>query len=421
LGPGNEFNSPMFHEAVGQFDRVARLMGLDDNVVDRLRSPQKSTVVSFPFRHDNYTEVETIFGYRVQHLTTMGPTKGGIRFAPDVDLGEVAALAMLMTWKCSIVGVPFGGAKGGVRINSMELSRSELQRVTRRFTMEIINVIGPEQDIPAPDLGTNEQVMAWVMDTYSQHVGHAVPAVVTGKPPALGGSVARREATGRGLMFLVPQAAATIEMNPVGATVAIHGFGNVGRYAAIAGQQMKANIVAVSDVSGAIYNPDGLDVNAVGKWVDENRFLEGYPDADHIDGEEIFTLDVDVLVPAAIQNVINKGNAHQIKARMIIEGANSPTTIEADDILNDRGVLIIPDILANAGGVTVSYFEWVQDVQKYFWTENEIIARLREIMISAFDDVHQVAISENVNMRTAALIKGIRRVADAKLVRGIFP
>jgi glutamate dehydrogenase (NAD(P)+) len=411
----------MFHEAVGQFDRVAKVMGLDDNISDRLRSPQRATVVSFPFRHDNYTEVETIFGYRVQHLTTMGPTKGGIRFAPDVDLGEVSALAMWMTWKCSIVGVPFGGAKGGVRINPMELSRAELQRLTRRYTMEIITVIGPERDIPAPDLGTNEQVMAWLMDTYSQHVGHTVPAVVTGKPPALGGSVARREATGRGLMFLLPQAAATVDLNPEGATVAIHGFGNVGRYAAIAGQQMKAKVVAVSDISGAIHNADGLDVEAVGKWVDENRFLEGYPDADFIDGNDIFTLDVDVLVPAAIQAVIHKDNAAEITAKVILEGANNPTTLEADDILRENGVFIVPDILANAGGVTVSYFEWVQDVQKYFWTENEVVARLREIMVSAYDEVHGIAIREKVDMRTAALIKGIRRVADAKLVRGIFP
>lgn len=421
LHGGNEYDSPMYHEAVGQFNRVAKLMGLDENVSDRLRSPQKSTVVSFPFRHDNYTQVDTIFGYRVQHLTTMGPTKGGIRFAPDVDLGEVSALAMWMTWKCAIVGVPFGGAKGGVRINPMELSRAELQRVTRRFTMEIINVIGPDTDIPAPDLGTNEQVMAWLMDTYSQHVGHAVPAVVTGKPPALGGSVARREATGRGLMFLVPQAARVVGIDPVGATVAIHGFGNVGRYAAVAGQEMKAKVVAVSDISGAVYNPDGLDIPAVGKWVDENRFLEGYPDADFIDGNALFELDVDVLVPAAIQGVLHKDNAANVKAKLIIEGANNPTTLEADDILREQGVFIVPDILANAGGVTVSYFEWVQDVQKYFWTENEVVARLREIMTRAFDEVHAIAIDEGIDMRNAALIKGIRRVADAKLVRGIFP
>jgi glutamate dehydrogenase (NAD(P)+) len=411
----------MYHEAVGQFDRVAKLIGLDSNIADRLRVPQKSTVVSFPFRRDNYNRVETIFGYRVQHLTTMGPTKGGIRYAPDVDLGEVSALAMLMTWKCSIVGLPFGGAKGGVRINPMELSRAELQRVTRRFTMEIINVIGPDTDIPAPDLGTNEQVMAWLMDTYSQHVGHAVPAVVTGKPPALGGSVARREATGRGLMFLVPQAAAVADLNPVEATVAIHGFGNVGLYAAIAADQAGLKVVAVSDISGAVYNPDGLDVPATAKWVEENRVLEGYPDADHIDGNAVFGLDVDILVPAAIQGVIHRDNAHEVKARLIIEGANNPMTLEADDLLRERGVFIVPDILANAGGVTVSYFEWVQDVQKYFWTENEVVARLREIMTRAFDDVQSIAISENVDMRTAALIKGIRRVADAKLVRGVFP
>jgi glutamate dehydrogenase (NAD(P)+) len=416
-----EFDSQMYNEAVGQFNRVATLMGLDDNVADRLRVPQKSTVVSFPFRHDNYTEVETIFGYRVQHLTTMGPTKGGIRFDLDVDLGEVAALAMWMTWKCSIVGVPFGGAKGGVRINPLNLSRAELQRVTRRFTMEIINVIGPDTDIPAPDLGTNEQVMAWLMDTYSQHVGHSVPAVVTGKPPALGGSIARREATGRGLMFLLPQAAAAIDLNPAGATVAVHGFGNVGRYAAQAAFEAKAKVVAVSDISGALYDPDGLDIPAVGKWVDENRFVEGYPDADFIDGNEVFGLDVDVLVPAAIQNVLRADNAPDVKARLIIEGANNPTTLEADDLLREKGVFIVPDILANAGGVTVSYFEWVQDVQKYFWSENETVGRLREIMTRAFADVHNIAVSEDVDMRTAALIKGIRRVADAKLVRGVFP
>jgi len=421
IATGGEFDSPMYKEAAGQFDRVARLMGLDDNVADRLRVPQKATMVSFPFRHDNYSEVETLFGYRVQHLTTMGPTKGGIRFASDVDLGEVTALAMLMTWKCSIVGVPFGGAKGGVRVDPMGLSRAELQRVTRRFTMEIINVIGPETDIPAPDLGTNEQVMAWLMDTYSQHVGHSVPAVVTGKPPALGGSVARREATGRGLIFLIPQAAAERQLDPKDISIAIHGFGNVGRYAAVAGHQLGARIVAVSDISGALYNPDGLNVDAVAKWVDENRFVEGYPDADFIDGDKIFTLPVDVLVPAAVQNVIRADNAGEIQAKIIIEGANGPTTIEADDILREKGILVIPDILANAGGVTVSYFEWVQDVQKYFWTENEIVARLREIMTRAFSDVHNIALNENVDLRTAALIKGIRKVADAKLVRGIFP
>lgn len=416
-----EWESPMYREALGQFDRVATLMGLDDNVAERLRFPQKATVVTFPFRHDNYEEVDTLFGYRVQHLTTMGPTKGGIRFAPDVNLGEVSALAMLMTWKCAIVGVPFGGAKGGVRVDPMQLSRAELQRVTRRFTMEIINVIGPDTDIPAPDMGTNEQVMAWLMDTYSQHVGHAVPAIVTGKPPALGGSVARREATGRGLMFLLPQAARYVDMDPSGAKVAIQGFGNVGRYAAVAASEMGCKVVAVSDISGTIYSEEGLDVAAVGKWVDQNRILEGYPDADHLDGAELFTVPCDVLVPAAMQGVITNQNADRIQARIIIEGANNPTNLDADDMLRERGVFLVPDILANAGGVTVSYFEWVQDVQKYFWSENEIVGRLREIMTRAFDDVLSTATTENVDMRTAALIRGIRRVADAKLVRGIFP
>lgn len=417
----HEFDSPMYHEAVNQFSNVANLMGLDENIADRLKVPQKSTIVAFPFRHDTYTDVETIFGYRVQHLTTMGPTKGGIRFAPDVDLGEVAALAMWMTWKCSIVGVPFGGAKGGVRINPMELSRAELQRVTRRFTMEIIHVIGPETDIPAPDLGTNEQVMAWIMDTYSQHVGHSVPAVVTGKPPALGGSVARREATGRGLMFLLPQAAAERGLDPNGISIAIHGFGNVGRYAAVAAEQMGAKVVAVSDISGGIYNPNGINVAAAEKWVDENRFLEGFPDADFIQDAEVFELPVEVLVPAAIQGVLTGKNAGNVQAKIVIEGANNPTTLEADAILRENEVFIVPDILANAGGVTVSYFEWVQDVQKYFWTENETVGRLREIMVRAFDEVHTIATAESVDMRTAALIKGIRRVADAKLVRGVFP
>lgn len=416
-----EWESPMYREAVAQFDHVARLMGLDDNVTERLRFPQKATVVTFPFRHDTYEDVDTLFGYRVQHLTTMGPTKGGIRFAPDVNLGEVSALAMLMTWKCAIVGVPFGGAKGGVRVDPMALSRAELQRVTRRFTMEIINVIGPEKDIPAPDLGTNEQVMAWLMDTYSQYVGHAVPAIVTGKPPALGGSVARREATGRGLVFLIPQAANAIGLDGNGLDVAIHGFGNVGLYAAIAAQQAGHKVIAVSDISGGIYNPDGIDVPSAQKWVQEHKYLEGYPEADHITNEQLLGLECDVLIPAAVQGVINTDTARDVKARIIIEGANNPTTIEGDEILREREVFIVPDILANAGGVTVSYFEWVQDVQKYFWTENETVARLREIMTKAFDDVYSISISENVDMRTAALIKGIKRVADAKLVRGVFP
>ena len=417
----NEWNSPMYLEAVAQFDRVAEFMNLDDNIADRLRVPQRSTVVTFPFRHDDYGTVETLFGYRVQHLTTMGPTKGGIRYDVDVTLGEVAALAMWMTWKCSIVGVPFGGAKGGVRVNPRELSRSELQRVTRRFTMEIISVIGPQTDIPAPDLGTNEQVMAWMMDTYSQHVGHSVPAVVTGKPPSLGGSIARREATGRGVVSLISPACSHLDVPVKDSKVAIQGFGNVGRYAAVAAEEQSMKVVAVSDITGAIHDDGGLDIADVAAWVDANGVLEGYPNADHIDGMALFAVDCDILIPAAVQGVITAANVADIKARLIVEGANNPTTLAADDMLRERGVFIVPDILANAGGVTVSYFEWVQDVQAYFWSENEIVGRLREIMTRAFSDVLNISVKENVDMRTAALIKGIQRVTDAKLVRGIFP
>jgi glutamate dehydrogenase (NAD(P)+) len=386
-----------------------------------LRVPQRSTIVSFPFRRDDYGTVETLFGYRIQHLTTMGPTKGGIRFAEDVTLGEVAALAMWMTWKCSIVGVPFGGAKGGVRVNPRELSRSELQRVTRRYTMEIINVIGPQTDIPAPDLGTNEQVMAWMMDTYSQHVGHSVPAVVTGKPPSLGGSIARREATGRGVVSLIPPACSHLDMQVKDAKVAIHGFGNVGRYAAVAADELGMNVVAVSDITGAIHDDNGLDIADVARWVDATGVIEGYPNADHIPGDDLFVVDCDILIPAAVQGVVTADNAPDVKAQLVVEGANNPMTLAADDILRSRGVFIVPDILANAGGVTVSYFEWVQDVQAYFWSENEIVGRLREIMTRAFSDVLNISVKEDVDMRTAALIKGIQRVTEAKLVRGIFP
>jgi glutamate dehydrogenase (NAD(P)+) len=418
---GHEWDSPMYYEAVAQFDRVAEFMNLDDNVADRLRVPQRSTIVSFPFRRDDYGTVETLFGYRIQHLTTMGPTKGGIRFAEDVTLGEVAALAMWMTWKCSIVGVPFGGAKGGVRVNPRELSRSELQRVTRRYTMEIINVIGPQTDIPAPDLGTNEQVMAWMMDTYSQHVGHSVPAVVTGKPPSLGGSIARREATGRGVVSLIPPACSHLDMQVKDAKVAIHGFGNVGRYAAVAADELGMNVVAVSDITGAIHDDNGLDIADVARWVDATGVIEGYPNADHIPGDDLFVVDCDILIPAAVQGVVTADNAPDVKAQLVVEGANNPMTLAADDILRSRGVFIVPDILANAGGVTVSYFEWVQDVQAYFWSENEIVGRLREIMTRAFSDVLNISVKEDVDMRTAALIKGIQRVTEAKLVRGIFP
>ncbi|MDX1689500.1 MAG: Glu/Leu/Phe/Val dehydrogenase [Acidimicrobiia bacterium] len=422
LGDGlREWESPLYREALRQFDRVAERIGLDDNVAERLRVPQRAIVVTFPFRHDEYSEVESVFGYRVQHVLTMGPTKGGIRYAGDVNLGEVAALAMLMTWKCAIVGLPFGGAKGGVRIDPTRLSRAEKQRVTRRFTSEIINFIGPDTDIPAPDMGTDAQTMAWIMDTYSQQVGHSEPAVVTGKPPELGGSVARREATGRGLMTLLGPACQEVGLDVEGATVAVHGFGNVGQYAALAAAEQGAVVQAISDISGVVFAGGGVDVKEAMAHVEQHGSLEGYEGGERLDGDELFGLDVDVLVPAAIGGVITEDNADDVRAKLVLEGANGPTTAAADDILDGNGVLVVPDILGNAGGVTVSYFEWVQDLQNYFWSEAEIVGRLREIMSRAFTDVLAVAKEEGTSLRTAALIKGITRVSEAKLVRGIFP
>ncbi|HUG75203.1 MAG TPA: Glu/Leu/Phe/Val dehydrogenase [Acidimicrobiia bacterium] len=417
-----EWDSPLYHDAVDQFDRVAEIMAVDANVASRLRVPQRSLVVTFPYRRDEYSEVESLFGYRVQHVLSMGPTKGGIRYAADVNLGEVAALAMLMTWKCAIVGLPFGGAKGGVRVDPTLLSRSEKQRVTRRYTTEIINFIGPNKDIPAPDMGTDEQTMAWIMDTYSQQVGHSEPAVVTGKPPALGGSVARREATGRGMVSLLPAAADRAGLAVDGATVAIQGFGNVGLYAALAADELGTNVVAISDVTGAVYNPKGIPIAEAVTWAQNEKSLAGFTGGgERITNEELIELDVDVLMPCATGGVITKDNAAAVRAKLILEGANGPTTIEGDRILLENGVFVVPDILANAGGVTVSYFEWVQDLQNYFWTENEIVGRLREIMGRSFADVVAVGEKYQTDMRTAALIKGIKRVVDAKLARGVFP
>jgi len=420
-GVGRELESPLYAEGVSRFNRVAERMGLDENVAERLRVPQRAMVVTFPYRHDDYSEVDSLFGYRVQHVLTMGPTKGGIRFAPDVNLGEIAALAMLMTWKCAIVGLPFGGAKGGVRVDPLKLSRAEKQRVTRRYTTEIINFIGPNKDIPAPDMGTDEQVMAWIMDTYSQHVGHTEPAVVTGKPPALGGSVARREATGRGLVSLLPLAADQRGVKVDGARVVIQGFGNVGKYAALAASESGCKVIGISDHTGGINNGAGIDIVEAMEYVEKNGVLEGFGGGDVITNEELFRLDCDVLIPAAIGGVITPEVAEEVTAKILLEGANGPTTSDADPILHDRGVFVVPDILANAGGVTVSYFEWVQDLQNYFWTETEVVGRLREIMNRSFSEVLSVSIREKIDMRTAALMKGIKRVADAKLARGVFP
>lgn len=419
--PKLEWDTPMYRLAVAQLDKTAALIGLDDNIWERLRTPQRALVVSFPFRRDNYVEVDTVFGYRVQHLLTMGPTKGGIRYDADVDLGETTALAMWMTWKCSIMGLPFGGAKGGVRINPRGFSEQELQRITRRYTSEIIDMIGPDRDIPAPDLGTNEQTMSWIMDTYSQQKGHAVPGVVTGKPIEIGGSLGRREATGRGVVTCVLESCRQLGLALEGARVVVQGYGQVGGTAARLSRDLGAKVVAVSDLEGGLYDPNGLDLTRVDAWHAEHRTFGGFPGGDQVSNAEILELPCDVLIPAAIQSQIREDNAERLQCRILAEGANGPTTLEADAILRDKGIHVVPDILANAGGVTVSYFEWVQDAQQFFWTEEEVNGRLIQIMKRAYHDIAGVASSRGTDLRTAAMMRGIRRVAEAKRRRGIFP
>ncbi|MBT4101487.1 MAG: response regulator [Gemmatimonadetes bacterium] len=417
----SEWNSPSFRLAQQQFLKAAELMSLDDNLRQRLLFPQRTQIVSFPFRRDNEQEVETVFGYRVQHVLSMGPTKGGIRYHPDVNLGETGALAMWMTWKCALMQLPFGGAKGGVRFDPTDFSRSELQRLTRRYTSEIIGMIGPDKDIPAPDMGTDEQTMAWIMDTYSQQVGYAVPAVVTGKPVVLGGSEGRSEATGRGLVYVVEEAARRLEIDLPQTTAVVQGFGNVGRNAARFFSELGVTVLGVSDVTGGIFNPRGLHLDDVIDYTRRHRFLEGYPEAEAVTNEELLELQCDILAPCALQGQIHGGNANQIQCRILAEGANGPTTLDADEILQDRGIYVLPDILANAGGVTVSYFEWVQDTQNYMWTLEQINERLRRILADAYERLAGRAENEGYDLRTAALVEGISRVREAKLARGLFP
>lgn len=418
---GSEWDSPMFRLAQQQFLKAAQIMDLDDNLRQQLVFPQRTQVVSFPFRRDDRTQIETVFGYRVQHVLTMGPTKGGIRYHQDVALGEVAALATWMTWKCALMNLPFGGAKGGVRVDPTVLSRTEIERLTRRYTAEIINIIGPEKDIPAPDMGTDEQVMAWIMDTYSQQVGYAVPPVVTGKPVVLGGSLGRREATGRGLVYQIEAAAEHLSMDLRGATAVVQGFGNVGSFTTTFLADSGARIIGVSDVSTGIYNPGGLSVDALLAHVRENRVLKGFPEGDEISNAELLALECDVLALAALQNQVTAENADTIRCKLLAEGANGPTTLDADEILGERGILVLPDILGNAGGVTVSYFEWVQGTQNLTWTIDEINGRLQAIMLDAFRRTLDRAATQDLDMRTAALIEGISRVTHARSLRGLFP
>lgn len=416
-----EWNSPMLHLAQQQFLKAAQIMSLDENLRERLLFPQRTLVVTLPFRRDRYTHVETVFGYRVQHLLTMGPTKGGIRYHEDVGLGEVSALAMWMTWKCALMRLPFGGAKGGVRIDPTDLTSHEIQRLTRRYTMEIIEMIGPDKDIPAPDMGTNEQVMAWLMDTYSQQLGYSVPTIVTGKPVALGGSLGRREATGRGLVYVVEEAAKVMGMPMKGATAVVQGFGNVGSNTARLLEELGTKVIGVSDVSTGLYNPKGLSVTDLLKYVENNRVLKGYPHAEEVTNHELLELKCDILAPCALQNQITASNVEKLQCKMVAEGANGPTTLEADEILKDRGIFVVPDVLGNAGGVTVSYFEWVQGTQNYMWTLDEINSRLKKILVDAFQRTLGRSEKQNLDFRTAALIEGIERVAEAKLRRGLFP
>jgi glutamate dehydrogenase (NAD(P)+) len=420
MKPHPEFESPLYLTAVAQLDAVAERIALEEEIHERLRLPRRALVVSVPVRMDTgRTEVFT--GYRVHHNTALGPTKGGLRYDLDVNLGEVTALAMLMSWKCALMGLPYGGAKGGVRCNPRDLSLREREGLTRRYTAEVIHVIGPDLDIPAPDLGTDEQTMAWVMDTYSMTQGKSVPGVVTGKPLIVGGSAGRREATGRGLVYVLYQAAKRLNMELRGRTAAIQGFGNVG---SVAGRLLWRDgvlIAGVSDVGGAIWNPRGIDVERLHAHVAEAGTVRGFPGADTLTNAELLEQPCDVLIPAAVGSQLHEGNAHRIRATVVAEAANGPTTPEADRVLRERGITVIPDILANAGGVVVSYFEWVQGLQYYFWRETEIIARLQEVMTRAFNRVWASAGKEGVDLRTAALMEGIRRVAEAFRVRGLYP
>jgi glutamate dehydrogenase (NAD(P)+) len=417
---GHDYEPSLFEVAVEQFNIAADVIGLDDDMRRILSTCRRSLTVGFPVEMDDGS-VQVFTGHRVHHNSGPGPTKGGIRYHPDVTLEEVKALAMWMTWKCAVVGLPYGGAKGGVTCNPKLMSQNELQNLTRRFTTEISGMIGPNRDIPAPDVNTNPQIMAWLMDTYSMHHGYSIPGVVTGKPLILGGSEGRSEATGRGTVFTIQDAAAKVNLDLTRATAVVQGFGNAGSVAARLLHELGTTVVGVSDSSGAIYNPSGLDIPAVIEHKARTGSVVDFAHADDLTNEELLELPCDILVPAALEEVITERNAARIQARLIAEAANGPTTPEADRILYDRGVVVLPDILANAGGVTVSYFEWVQALQAFPWTEPEVNERLQRIMSRAFHAVHETSQRHKVHMRTAALAMAIQRVADFTRVRGIYP
>jgi glutamate dehydrogenase (NAD(P)+) len=415
-----EWDTPLFRTALAQFEQALPSAGVKADVAQRLRFPERAFMVSCPVRLDDGT-LGVFPAYRVQHSSVLGPTKGGIRYDAEVTLGECAALAMWMTWKCALLRLPYGGAKGGVRCAPRTLSTAELQRLTRRYTSELLPYIGPQEDIPAPDMATNEQTMAWMMDTYSMQKGYAVPEIVTGKPVALGGSLFRHEATGAGVVMVVERACEKLGRRVDEQRCVVQGFGNVGGIAAHELAQKGATVVAVSDVSGGVYDPDGLDIEALRSFAYDHGSLEGWDLAERLTNAELLELPCDVLVLAAREDQITGENAGRVEASLIAEGANGPTSVEADAILADRGVLVLPDVLTNAGGVTVSYFEWVQDLGRLFWTREEIRARLSEKLSDAFDRVWELAHEHGLTLRGAALVAGIREVAGALEARGIYP
>lgn len=400
---------------------AAKYLDLDEGLHAVLAQPKRQLCVNFPVVLDN-GEVQVFQGYRVQHNASRGPTKGGIRYHPDVDLDETTALAMWMTWKCAVANIPYGGAKGGVKVDTKHLSKRELEKLTRRFVTEINIILGERSDIPAPDIGTNGQVMSWIMDTVSMQVGYTVPGVVTGKPVELGGSEGRVEATGRGVVVAAEEACKTIGMDFAGAKVAVQGFGNVGSVAARLAEEQGATVVAVSDAKGGIYNPKGLPVAELcARYCGREGGIREFKEADLVSNEELLELDCDILMPSAISAQIHGDNADKIKAKLVVEGANGPTTPDADHILSDKGILVVPDVLANAGGVIVSYFEWVQDLQNFFWEEDEVNKKLSRIMRHSYAAVESTMKAHKTDMRTAAYIIGVKRVAEATTTRGIFP
>src|SRR5215211_1810861 len=415
---GSDEKNP-FEAMSERFDRAAQILGLDPDLYAVMRVPSREIKVYIPVRMDS-GHLQVFEGFRVQHNFARGPAKGGIRYAPDVTLDEVKALSAWMTWKCAVVNVPFGGGKGGIICDPLQMSEGELERMTRRYTSELIDFIGPDKDVPAPDMNTNEQTMAWIMDTYSMHARHTVTAVVTGKPVALGGSLGRREATGRGVLFVVDEAIKRFNLTPAETRVVVQGSGNVGGIGAQLLHEAGYTVVAISDIHGGIYNPAGINIPDALDYLGTTRSFEGYEGVDFVSNQELLELDCDVLVPAATENQINSQNADKIKCKVLAEGANGPTTAAADEVLHRKGIFVIPDILANAGGVTVSYFEWVQDRMGYFWREDVVNERLQDKMVASFNDLCRYADAHSVDTRTAAYMLAIDRVAYDTRMRGIY-